>query len=130
MIPVAILAGGRATRLGPTAERIPKALIEVGGTPFVAHQLRLLRREGIARVVLCVGHFGEMIRQVVGDGGQFGLEVVYSFDGDKLLGTGGALPNAGVILSPYKSTNCFMRVRRSGLCGNWPASSAAHLSRV
>jgi D-sedoheptulose 7-phosphate isomerase len=94
MIPVAILAGGRATRLGSTAERIPKALIEVGGTPFVAHQLRLLRREGIARVVLCVGHLGEMIRQVVGDGGQFGLEVVYSFDGDKLLGTGGALRQA------------------------------------
>src|SRR5207302_1164522 len=46
------------------------------------------------RVVLCVGHLGEMIREVVGDGGQFGLEVVYSFDGDRLLGTGGALRQA------------------------------------
>ncbi len=94
MIPVVILAGGLATRLGPISEQIPKALIEVGGAPFVAHQLRLLRREGIERVVLCVGHLGDKIRDFVGDGRRFGLEIAYSFDGEKLLGTGGALTKA------------------------------------
>jgi N-acetyl-alpha-D-muramate 1-phosphate uridylyltransferase len=94
MLPVAILAGGVGSRLGPITETLPKALVEVAGDPFVVHQLRLLRREGVERVVLCVGHLGEQIEQVVGDGGRFGLEVAYSFDGEILLGTGGALRRA------------------------------------
>jgi NDP-sugar pyrophosphorylase family protein len=94
MPPVALLAGGLATRLRPLTEKIPKALIEVAGEPFVAHQLRLLHREGIRRVVLCVGFLGEMVRDVVAKGDAFGIEVSYSFDGDKLLGTGGALKRA------------------------------------
>ncbi|MBV8925128.1 MAG: nucleotidyltransferase family protein [Bradyrhizobium sp.] len=92
--PVAILAGGLATRMRPATERIPKALLEVAGRPFVEHQLALLRREGVGRVVLCVGFLGEMIEAAIGDGARFGLEVSYSFDGEKLLGTGGALRQA------------------------------------
>jgi NDP-sugar pyrophosphorylase family protein len=92
--PVAILAGGLATRMHPVTERIPKALIEVAGRPFIEHQLTLLRREGVARVVLCVGFLGEMIEASVGDGARFGLKVSYSFDGERLLGTGGALRHA------------------------------------
>lgn len=94
MIPVAILAGGLATRLLPMTDAIPKSLVPVAGEPFIAHQLRLLRREGVVRVVLCVGHLGEMIEDFVGDGREFGLDVVYSFDGDRLMGTGGALRRA------------------------------------
>ena len=94
MPPVAILSGGLATRLRPVTEQMPKALLEVAGEPFVAHQLRLLKREGITRVVLCVGHLGDKIRDAIGDGRRFGLEVSYSFDGDTLLGTGGALRQA------------------------------------
>ncbi len=93
-VPVAILAGGLATRLRPLTERIPKALIEVAGEPFVFHQLRLLRREGIASVMLCVGHLGEIIQEAVGDGRRFGIDVGYSYDGEHLLGTGGALRHA------------------------------------
>jgi len=63
----------------------------VAGEPFIAHQLRLLRQEGIDRVVLCVAHLGEMIRDFAADERQFGLEVAYSFDGPTLVGTGGAL---------------------------------------
>ena len=92
--PVAILAGGLATRLRPVTEKIPKALISVADQPFLAHQLRLLSDAGIRKVVLCVGHRGEMIEQTFGDGSDFGVEVSYSFDGPKLLGTGGALKKA------------------------------------
>lgn len=88
---VVILAGGLATRMRPITETIPKAMIEVAGEPFVAHQLRLLRREGIRRVVLCLGYLGHMVETFVGDGEQFGLEVAVSYDGDRLLGTGGAI---------------------------------------
>jgi prepilin-type processing-associated H-X9-DG protein len=94
MPPLALLAGGLAARMRPITETIPKALIEVAGEPFVFHQLRLLRREGIERVVLCVGYLGEQIRNAVGDGSGFGLTVDYAFDGPKLLGTGGALRRA------------------------------------
>ncbi len=94
MLPVAILAGGIATRLRPITESIPKSLVEVAGRPFVELQLEWLRKEGVTRVVLCVGHLGESIEKVVREGGRFNLKVAYSYDGDKLLGTGGALRRA------------------------------------
>jgi MurNAc alpha-1-phosphate uridylyltransferase len=55
-LPTAILAGGLATRLRPLTEAIPKALVDVHGEPFIAHQLRLLRANGIAQVVVCAGY--------------------------------------------------------------------------
>lgn len=94
MFPVAILAGGLATRLRPITEKIPKALLEIAGRPFIFHQLELLKRQGVARVVLCVGYLGEQVEAAVGDGKALGLSVKYSFDGDVLLGTGGALKRA------------------------------------
>jgi NDP-sugar pyrophosphorylase family protein len=94
VVPVAILAGGLATRLRPVTEKVPKSLVDLNGEPFIAHQLRLLGQKGVRRVVLCVGFLGEMIRDVVRDGRQFGLEVGYSFDGAALLGTAGAIKNA------------------------------------
>src|SRR4051812_14895142 len=92
--PIAILAGGLATRLRPTTEKIPKALITVAGEPFLAHQLRLLKKSGLRKVVLCVGYRGEMIEEGFGDGTNFGMELSYSHDGPELLGTGGALKKA------------------------------------
>jgi NDP-sugar pyrophosphorylase family protein len=92
--PVAILAGGLATRLRPITEKIPKALLEVGGQPFLTYQLRLLQSAGIRKAVLCVGYRGKMIQEQFGDGRQFGMELEYSFDGPDLLGTGGALKKA------------------------------------
>jgi len=92
--PVAILADGLATRLRPTTNNIPKALLNVAGEPFVVHQLRLLRSEGFRKIVLCVGHLGELIEAKIGDGKRLDLQIDYSFDGPTLLGTGGALKHA------------------------------------
>ena len=94
MLPVAILAGGLATRFRPLTDRVPKSLLEIAGRPFLFHQLEMLRNEGVDRVVLCVGHLGEQIRAVVGDGRTHGIAIDYSFDGSELLGTGGALRRA------------------------------------
>ncbi len=94
MLPAAILAGGLGTRLYPLTERLPKALIEINGEPFLAHQLRLLRARGIERVVLLIGQHGERIRKYAGDGERFGLTVEYSADGPELLGTAGAVRKA------------------------------------
>jgi N-acetyl-alpha-D-muramate 1-phosphate uridylyltransferase len=75
-------------------DRVPKALLNVAGRPFIFHQLELLKRQGVDRVVLCVGHLGEQLAAAVGEGPQFGLELQFSFDGPDPLGTGGALKKA------------------------------------
>jgi NDP-sugar pyrophosphorylase family protein len=93
-IPVAILAGGLATRLRPLTKKIPKSLVLVAGKPFLAHQLELLRSRGLRRAVLCVGYLGEMIQRDFGDGRASGVQLDYSFDSPKLLGTGGAVKRA------------------------------------
>lgn len=93
-LPVAILAGGMATRLGDLALDTPKSLLDVAGKPFIAHQLDLLRGQGLTDIVLCTGHLGSRIEEVVGDGSQYGVRVRYSPDGPNPLGTGGALRQA------------------------------------
>lgn len=99
-LPIAILAGGLATRLRPLTEKTPKALIDVGGEPFIAQQLRLLKSNGLERVVICAGFLGEMIQEIIGDGKKFNLQVNYSFDQQPLLGTGGAVKKALPLLGP------------------------------
>jgi NDP-sugar pyrophosphorylase family protein len=93
-MPVAILAGGLATRLKPITEKVPKLLVEVAGEPFFNHQIRLLRQAGLTRLVLCIGYLGDRVVELYGDGSKWGVEIEYSFDGPKLLGTGGALIRA------------------------------------
>lgn len=91
LFPVIILAGGLATRLRPMTNDLPKSLIKINNEPFILHQLRLLKRQGIHEVVLSVGYLGEQIQALVGNGRALGLNVQYVFDGDKLLGTAGAV---------------------------------------
>lgn len=66
----------------------------MAGEPFFSHQLRLLKQNGLTKVVLCVGYLGDMIVEQYGDGAKWGVHIDYSFDGPKLLGTGGALIRA------------------------------------
>jgi NDP-sugar pyrophosphorylase family protein len=102
LYPVVILAGGTATRLRPITEKMPKALVRIGDQPFIYHQLRLLQSRGARRVVLCVWYRGELIRDFVGDGSQFGLKVECAFDGETPLGTAGAIRRALHLLeSPF-----------------------------
>jgi N-acetyl-alpha-D-muramate 1-phosphate uridylyltransferase len=98
--PLALLAGGLATRLRPITESTPKSLIPVAGEPFLARQLRRLQAGGLREVVLCIGHLGSQIENFAGDGSQFGLSIAYSRDGACPLGTGGALRAALPLLGP------------------------------
>lgn len=91
---VALLAGGLATRMHPLTESVPKSLLNIDGEPFLAHQLRLLVAQGIYDVAVCCGHMGEQIESFAGDGSRFGCRIRYSYDGDTLLGTGGAIRRA------------------------------------
>jgi MurNAc alpha-1-phosphate uridylyltransferase len=91
---IAILAGGEAKRLRPLTTMIPKALVDIAGKPFILRQIDGLRRQGISRIVLCLGHLGEQVKEVVGDGSALGVHLDYSWDGPRLLGTGGAIKKA------------------------------------
>ena len=100
-LPVAILAGGLATRLRPITENIPKALVDVAGKPFIMHQLEYLKKQKLTQVVLCLGYLGEQVEVVVGNGSSIGLDVRYSSDGPTLLGTGGCLKKALPMLGEH-----------------------------
>jgi N-acetyl-alpha-D-muramate 1-phosphate uridylyltransferase len=122
ILPVAILAGGLATRLGPLTQTLPKALLPVCGRPFIHWQLALLAQQGVHRVVLCTGHLGEQIEAAVGDGSGFGVTVRYSSDGDCLLGTGGALKRA----LPLLGADFFVLYGDSYLRCSFPEVQAAY----
>ena len=92
--PLALLAGGLARRMRPLTEYIPKSLLRVDGEPFLAHQLHLLVEQGNKDIVICCGHLGEQVEAFAGNGSRFGCRLRYSYDGDALLGTGGALRRA------------------------------------
>jgi MurNAc alpha-1-phosphate uridylyltransferase len=94
MLPVAILAGGFATRLDQLAMTTPKSLIEVHGRPFIEWQLELLVKNGYTNFVFCLSHLSDQIQGYLGDGSRYGVKFQYSFDGEKQLGTGGALRKA------------------------------------
>lgn len=90
-LPVVILAGGLATRMRPLTAAMPKALLPVAGRSFADVQLSWLRSIGVEDVVYSIAYLGDAIQRHVGDGGRFGLRVRYVSDGERYLGTAGAL---------------------------------------
>ncbi len=93
-----ILVGGLGTRLRPLTLRVPKPLVPIAGKPFLYYVLRKARAEGLKKCVLLTGYKGEMIRKYCGSGKRFGMRMEYSSEKEP-LGTGGALLNAGGLLS-------------------------------
>jgi MurNAc alpha-1-phosphate uridylyltransferase len=89
-----VLAAGRGERLRPVTDRVPKALVEVGGVSLLERQLKRLSRAGVRTVVINLGWLGEMIVERIGDGGRFGIQVVYSPEYDNVLETGGGIRRA------------------------------------
>ncbi|HAS04777.1 MAG TPA: nucleotidyl transferase [Dehalococcoidia bacterium] len=90
---IVVLAGGLATRLGSLTQNQPKSMLNIHGKPFLQYQLELFKKNGITRVLLCLGHLGEQIESYFGDGSHLGIDIFYSYE-NKPLGTAGALKNA------------------------------------
>ncbi len=102
----------------------PKGLLAVAGQPFLIHQLHLLARHGVTRVVMCVGYLGEMIEEVIGPA-LYGVEVTYSYDSPGLDGTLGAIRKALPLLGPrflvlYGDT--FLRLDYQDFADRWEMS--------
>ena len=91
---IAILAGGLSVRLRPVTNNIPKSMIDINGKPFIAHQLGLFKNNGLKKAVICTGYLGSQIKDYINDGRDFGISVNYSYESEKLLGTGGAIKKA------------------------------------
>jgi NDP-sugar pyrophosphorylase family protein len=94
MLPIAILAGGLATRLGSISKKQPKSLFEINARPFVDWQLELLIKNGYTDFVFCLSHLADQIQSYLGDGSKRGVNIQYSLDGKEQLGTGGAIAKA------------------------------------
>jgi NDP-sugar pyrophosphorylase family protein len=86
-----ILAGGLGTRMRSSVPDTAKSMFVVAGKPFIAWQLEWIVAQGVDEVVLSIGYKGEQIRSYVDDGRRFDLRVTYVDEGDRLLGTAGAL---------------------------------------
>jgi len=94
MLPMAILSGGYATRLGRLTKDVPKCLVEINGRPFVDWQLDLLMEGGYSDFVFCVSYKSDLVQDHLGDGSDLGVQIRYSLDGNHQLGTGGSIQKA------------------------------------
>ena len=94
MYQIVIIAGGLGSRLGKLTQKTPKALIKIDKKPFIYYQLNQLSKQGFKKVVICVGYLGDKIRKYLGNGKKFNLNIQYSHDNKKLLGTAGCIRKA------------------------------------
>ena len=122
MLPVAILCGGKGTRIAEIAGELPKALVPLAGAPFLGHQLRWLHDAGVTDVVLLTGYRGDLIRDFAGDGANFGLQIAYRDDGAVPRGTAGAVARAVPLLG-----DAFLTVYGDALLRADPGAVAAAL---
>ncbi|MEK6968623.1 MAG: sugar phosphate nucleotidyltransferase [Nanoarchaeota archaeon] len=93
-----ILAGGKGTRLAPITQEIPKPLIPLQGKPLLEHTFDLLKKFGITDVIISIGYKKEKIKEQVGNGKAFGINVTY-VEEDEALGTAGPVKLAAPYLT-------------------------------
>ena len=94
-----IVAGGFGTRMLPLTERRPKHLLEVGGVPFLEHQLTKLADAGVEHVVLATSYHAALFEPALGDGSRYGVRLSFVQE-EEPLGTGGAIRNVAAALDP------------------------------
>lgn len=85
-----ILAGGKGTRLGNLSKDVPKVLIKIGKKPIIERQILLLKKHGIKKIWVLLGHLGEQVKDYLGNGEKLGVKIFYSQE-EFPLGTAGAL---------------------------------------
>jgi MurNAc alpha-1-phosphate uridylyltransferase len=113
---IAILAGGLATRLGELTRQEPKSLLKIKGKPFIEYQIEQIREQKITDVVICTGNLGEAIKDYLGEGERYGINIKYSHE-DSPLGTAGALKKAenmldSVFITMYGDSYLFLDLNR------------------
>ena len=102
-----ILAAGRGERLRPLTDTLPKPLFDVGGRTLIERHLERLSQAGFREVVINLAHLGDLIRDTLGDGSNWGLNIHYSQEPEGALDTGGAIQQALPLLgeAPFAIIN-------------------------
>lgn len=127
-----ILAAGRGERLRPITDKLPKALVKVGGDTLIELHLQRIAAAGIRTVVINLGWLGTQIVDVVGSGQRFGLNVVYSPEYDSILDTGGGIGRALPVIgeAPFWVINADIYTDMPLTADGFDAQYLAHLILV
>ena len=102
-----ILAAGRGERMRPLTDKLPKPMLRVAGKPLIQHQVERLRRAGFTELVINLGWLGETIRDYLGDGTEYGVQIRYSVEPPGALETAGGIVHALALLgeAPFLTIN-------------------------
>ncbi|MEE9451749.1 MAG: nucleotidyltransferase family protein [Gammaproteobacteria bacterium] len=103
-----ILAAGKGTRIRQASQQVPKALIRVKDKPLIVYHLEKLAQAGIKEVVINLAYLGDKIRQLLGNGQVWGVDIAYSQEPEDCLGTGGGIVKALPLLgeAPFFVFSC------------------------
>lgn len=118
-----ILAAGRGERLRPLTDACPKPLLAVGGQPLIAWHLQRLARAGFAEVVINHAHLGQMLVDALGDGGAYGLRILWSAEPPGALETAGGIRQA----LPLLGEQAFLVINGDIYC-DWDPAAAASIA--
>lgn len=88
-----ILAAGRGERMRPLTDTLPKPLLHVKDKPLIVWHIEKLALAGFEKIIINTAHLGYKIPQVLGDGSQWGVKLIYSDEQKE-----GALESAGGII--------------------------------
>lgn len=128
-----ILAAGEGRRMRPLTESVPKPLLTIGGTPLIVWHIGKLRDAGFTELVINVSYLGDQIINVLGDGEQFGVKIVFSREMHPLETAGGiaqALPLLGDEPFVLVNSDVWSEYPLHELRRKMPESEGAHLVLV
>lgn len=128
-----ILAAGRGARMGELTRTRPKPLIQAGGEPLIAHQIRALVQAGFSEIVINICYLARDIIEALGDGSPFGAHIQYSYEtAIGRLETGGGVFQALPLLGekPFLVTSADVWTGFPYQRLNKPFASLAHLVLV
>jgi len=91
---VMILAAGRGERMGELTAKCPKPLLKIAGRSLIEHHILALKKQGFSEFVINVAYLGEQIKNALGSGEQWGVDIAYSDEGKQALETGGGIYHA------------------------------------
>ena len=127
-----VLAAGRGERLRPLTDTLPKSLVEVAGVSLLEQHLTNLGTAGISDIVINLGWLGEKIVERIGSGARYGVNVVYSDEGNNILETGGGIHHALPLLGddPFLVVNADIHTDLPFEIASLGDSDAAHVVLV
>lgn len=127
-----ILAAGRGERLRPITDSLPKPLCVINGIPLIERHIMQLVKANFSRIIINHAYLGWKIRQHLGHGERFGIEICYSPEPPGALETGGGIVNALPLLGdePFLTVNADSYTDFSFDAFALPDNSLAHLLLV